>query len=286
MKKSPSIGFVYLIAVLILLFLFFGWILKEGWFERINTTKQTGSDIEKWSSYLENIASSFPEKAKKIAFLREAADLRLGLNQPERALSILEKARNISPKDDMIERRIVQALDQSGAKDEASTLARDLFARGDRHWVTVSALLEGLREQPEYRLWTQLGEVLWNSDFPNKKALKNGKIMAIGFTPDFWTVDGKDGYLVIQGLPEEPVCPELVLSCYASTKELPITVTIDDGDRKIKYTFKTADRVRMPLRKIQAGERRLFAVSTDKVWKADSDRMLGVHIAVPETNCL
>ena len=63
-------------------------------------------------------------------------------------------------------------------------------------------------------------------------------------------------------------------------------MTIDDGDRKIKYTFKTADRVRMPLRKIQAGERRLFAVSTDKVWKADSDRMLGVHIAVPETNCL
>lgn len=109
--------------------------------------------------------------------------------------------------------------------------------------------------------------------------------MAIGVTPDFWTVGGNPGYLIIRGLSDEPVCPELVLSCYASTEKLPITVTIDDGNRKTKHTFKTDGQLKVPLSKVPAGEGRLFAVSTDKVWKADNGRMLGVRIAVSETNC-
>jgi len=274
MKKLPSTGFICIILVFLFSALFFFWVVSKGWYNRM--------DPEKWASYLEKVAVDFPDNKKRIAFYKEAAGLRSGLGQPEKALTDLEKASRINPEDDTLKARIVLEKYKSGHSKEAADQARNRFAQGKRDWETLSILISDQIENPDPDLRTELIKEIRNADIPGKQIFANGRIIMLGFSGDGWTLNGMPGYLFVKGSGEKSVSQGIVLGCYADKKTLPLTVTIEDGYRKLSHTFRRAGRINIRLPKIAPGKSGLFVVKTDKTWiPAGKDRRkLGVRVII------
>jgi hypothetical protein len=281
MKRFPSVGFIYLIVVLLSCCIFFGWATNRGWYEKVRRPRQ----LKKWAVYLENIAQDFPRDKKRAALLKEAADRWLDLNQPEKALIDLKKALAIDSEDDSSTAKLIRIYYDLDRKGEAVRLARERIDQGHRDWDTISVLLEDLSERGTSDLQSFVEEVLRMEDIPGKRVLAGSTITAVGLTPDSWTVDGQPGYLLIQGLPDKPLVQALWLVCYADRRTLPLTATIDGGVSKRTHTFNKPGRARIQLPEIPAGGRGLFIVKTDKSWvpKGGKDsRRLGVRILVSD----
>jgi hypothetical protein len=281
MKRFPSVGFIYLIVVFLSCCIFFGWAANRGWYEKVRRPRQ----LKKWAVYLENIAQDFPGDKKRAALLRAAADRRLDLNQPEKALIDLEKALLIDAEDDSSKAKLIRIYYHAGRKAEAARLARERIGQGVRDWDTISVLLEDLSERGASDLQSLVEEVLSMEDIPGKRALAGSTITAVGLTPDSWTVDGRPAYLFIQGLPDKPLTQALWLVCYADERTLPLTATIHGGASKRSYTFEKPGRARIRLPEIPPGGRGLFVVKADKSWvpKGGRDsRRLGVRILVAD----
>lgn len=287
MKRFPSVGFIYLIVVFLSCCIFFGWAANRGWYEKVRLHTQRPRQLKKWAIYLENIAQDFPRDKKGAALLKEAADRRLDLNQPEKALVDLEKALVIDAEDDTSKAKLIRIYYDVGRKTEAARLAKERIGQGVRDWDTISVLLEDLSEGGTSDLQSFVEEVLRMEDIPGKRVLAGSTITAVGLTPDSWTVDGKPAYLFIQGLPDKPLAQALWLICYADERTLPLTATIDGCASKRSYTFNRPGRARIWLPEIPPGGRGLFIVKADKSWvpKGGKDsRRLGVRILVTDSN--
>jgi len=281
MKRFPSVGFIYLIVVFLSCCIFFGWAANRGWYEKAHRPRQ----LKKWAVYLENISQDFPRDSKRAALLREAADRRLDLNQPEKALVNLEKALDIVPGDDNSKAKLIRIYYSLGRKGEAIRLARERMDQGHRDWDTISVLLEDYSERGTSDLWSWLEGVLKTEDIPGRRFIAGSRITAVGLTPDSWTVEGKPAYIFIQGLPDKPLAQALWLVCYADEETLPLTATIHGSATKRSYTFEKPGRARMRLPEIPPGGRDLFVVKADKSWvpKGGKDkRRLGVRILVAD----
>jgi len=276
MKKLPSTGFICIILVFLFSALFFFWVVSKGWYNRM--------DPEKWASYLEKVAVDFPDNKKRIAFYKEAAGLRSGLGQPEKALTDLEKASRINPEDDTLKARIVLEKYKSGHSKEAADQARNRFAQGKRDWETLSILISDQIENPDPDLRTELIKAIGIADIPGKQIFAGGRIIMLGFSGDGWTLDERPGYLLVKGSGEEGISLEIALGCYAGKKDLPLTVTIEDGHRKLSHTFRRAGRVNIRLPQIAPGKNGLFVVKTDKAWipAGKDQRKLGVRLIVSD----
>ena len=281
MKRLPSAGFVLLILVLFLSGLFFFWVASKGWYDKIYSSEE---DLGKWASYLEKVAIDFPNNEKRIGFYKEAAELRSRLGQSERALIDLERASLISPEDETLRAKIVLERYKSGQSKEAVEQAGNRFRDGKRDWATVSILIPELLENPDSDLRTELIKEIRNGDIPGKQIFDNGRIVMLGFSGDGWTLDGKPGYLLVKGSGRKGTAQEVILGCYADKKTLPLTVTIENGYRKLSHTFHRAGHVNIRLPEIAPGKSGLFVVKTDKTWiPAGKDhRKLGVRIRVSD----
>ncbi len=76
---------------------------------------------------LEGGATHAPDKATRLARLREAAELhRSKTGQPERAIPLLEQAADLSPEDNAVKLALADALGAAGRFEEARTLLRAL----------------------------------------------------------------------------------------------------------------------------------------------------------------
>jgi|GEM_PF-6354422 len=283
MKRLPSAGFVCLILVLLFSGLFFSWVVNKGWYDKIYSSEE---DLGKWASYLEKVAIDFPNNEKRIAFYKEAAELRSRLGQPERALMDLERASLISPEDDILKAKIVLEKYKSGQSDEAVAQARNRFWDGKRDWVTLSILISDLVENPNLDFRTELIKEIRNADIPGKQIFDEGSVIMLGFSGDGWTLNGKPGYLLVKGSGEKAISQAIVLGCYADEKKLPLKVTIEDGHRKLSHTFRRAGRINIRLPKIEPGRNGLFVIKTDKTWiPAGKDRRkLGVRVIASDLN--
>jgi uncharacterized ion transporter superfamily protein YfcC len=77
--KMPSLGFIYLIIILLMTLMFFSWALSERWYNRVLTDKQNPNDQKKWEHYQQQLrqyqsklAIKSPKNSKTIS-PREAA---------------------------------------------------------------------------------------------------------------------------------------------------------------------------------------------------------------------
>ena len=86
-----------MVLVFIFSCVFFYWVAKKGWYDRIYSSGQGSSDVEKWASYLEQIAVDFPARKRRGELLQEAAKLRFSLNQREKAEHDLVVAESVNP---------------------------------------------------------------------------------------------------------------------------------------------------------------------------------------------
>ena len=285
MKRLPSVGLIYLIVVFLCCSIFFGWAASRGWYEKVRLHAHRPRQLEKWAAYLEKIAQDFTRDEKRAALLKEAADRRLDLNQPEKALVDLKKVLAIDSEDDSSKAKLIRIYYDLNRKGEAVELARERIDQGHRDWDTISVLLEDASQGGASDLQAFLEEVLRVEDIPGKRVLAGGTITAVGLTPDLWTVDGQPAYLFIEGLPDKPLVQALWLVCYADRQTLPLTATIDGGGSKRSYTFNGPGRARILLPEIPPGGRGLFIVKADKSWvpKGGKDsRRLGVRILVAD----
>ena len=283
MKRLPSVGFVCLILALLFSGLFFSWVMNKGWYDKIYSPEE---DLSKWASYLEKVAIDFPSNQKRIAFYKEAAELRSRLGQSERALIDLERASLISPEDDTLKAQIVLEKYKGGQSKGAVAQARNRFGDGKRDWATISILISDLVENPDSDLRTELIQEIRNADIPGKQIFDDGRIVLLGFSGDGWTLNGKPGYLLVKGSGEKTISQKIILGCYADERTLPLTVTIEDEYRKLSHTFPRAGHVNIRLPKIDPGRNGLFVIKTDKTWiPAGKDRRkLGVRVMVSDLN--
>lgn len=283
MKRFPSVGFVCLILVFFFFGLFFSWVVSKGWYDNVYSSEE---DLEKWASYLEKVAIDFPDNKKRISFYKEAAELRSRSGQSERALIDLEKARLISPDDDTLKAKIVLEKYKSGQSEEAVAQARNRFGNGKRDWETISILIADQVENPNSDLRSDLIEEIINADIPGKQIFDDGRIVMLGFSVDGWTLKGKPGYLLIKGSGEKEISQKIGLGCYADKRVLPLTVTIEDGYRKLSHTFHRAGRVDVRLPKTDPGRNGFFVIKTDKTWvpSGKDRRKLGVQVIIFNLN--
>lgn len=277
MKNLPSTGFVYLVAVVFCCGLFFSWIAEMGWYEKVRTAQQTDADIAQWASYLEKTAKEFSNKDKQGEMLKEAAQLRTQLKQFDKAIVNLEKALQLKPHDDSLRSLLLPAYYQTGKQEEAIKLAKENFEVGQRNWGTISVLLEFLAEQTDTDLVLKVVQAIVETDLPEKQALGDSHVLALGLTGDRWTHDGKPGFLVVS---KSRV--RLKLACYAGPRYTPLTVTIEDqyGENIFSYIFQSPENIEFEFPKIPVGENRLFVVKTDKYWvpPKNDKRRLGVLV--------
>ncbi len=285
MKKIPGVGFIYLVVVFASFSLFICWIARPAWYDRIHSPLKREEDVVRWAEYLENIAADFSGANKRVEILKEAAELRTRLNQPEKAWSNLERALGISPGDVRLKARKMMSDFKTGRIDAAVKGARELWAAGERSREMASILLADQATRTD-RAWSaRLIAYVAAADIPGKRVFSNGEVVALGFTADFWTLDGAPGYLAVRGLPDRPCVRELWAECYAAPGYMPVTVTMKDDVHEVVHVFRKPGRVLLTLPAIPPGEDRIFVVRTDKTWtpKGDRDkRRLGVRIRVKE----
>ncbi|MBW1783809.1 MAG: hypothetical protein JRL30_24100 [Deltaproteobacteria bacterium] len=288
MKQLPSLGFVLLTFVFIWFCAFLYWAKTDPWYDRIHSPERDRSDVEKWASYLEKVAIDFPNNKKRIAFYKEAAELRSRLGQSEKALIDLKRASLISPENDIIKARIVLEKYKVGESKEAVAHAKNRFKNGNRDFETISVLLSDQLANPNSDLRSELIKEVTNANIRGKQIVANGRVIILGFSGDCWTLNGKPGYLLIKGSGEKEVSQKIGLACYADKKDLPLTVTIEDGYRKVSHTFHRAGRVNIRLPKIVPGKSGLFVVKTNKTWSPSGkdDRKLGVRVMISDSDPL
>ena len=280
MKRLPSLGFVFLAFVLMFFCAFLYWANRYAWYDRIHSPKQGASDVEKWASYLEEIAVDFPVRERRPELLRNAAQLRFGLNQKEMAeydLSLAERV-NATGKQPGKAVRVGHAGSKS---DGAVKLAKERLAQRQCDRETISVLADYLSEHRDEKLRSEFMDVLQNADISGKRVLADGRVTMIGFTPDLWTLNGKPGLLLIQASPEKGFFPQFSLGCYAKPDQLPLTATIGNEVERITRTFHQPENKMVVLPEIAAGHKTLFIINTDKAWYSkECGRNLGVRIVI------
>jgi hypothetical protein len=105
------------------------------------------------------------------------------------------------------------------------------------------------------------------------------KMVAVGLSPDFWTVDGKPAGVLVRNDGDQPLTPVIELGCYAPGGEAP-KVSIDDGEGKIEFVFDPNGVRQQELSPVPPKSSRLYIVTTDRTWQAGApdNRKLGVQI--------
>ncbi len=274
MKKLPSFGFVFLLLVICSFFMFIQWVAQEGWYDKFSAGSQaTKNDNISRASYLEKLSQDCPSNYRKAEYLLEAAKFRHWAGNLDAGIADLERGLYFSPDNSTIKRLLLQWYERSGQKDKAVNLADSPFFKEERRRETVSSLLLAAFGRNE----SDLKNRLLSSPI---KSLQDGRTLLAGFGAGQWTVDGKPGFLVVPGFPDQQLSQEIFFSCYAADKDLPITVTIDNGKLKIVHIFHERGRTIVTLPPVQPGSTGLFNVTTDKSWIPSSNdrRKLGVRV--------
>ena len=142
--------------------------------------------------------------------------------------------------------------------------------------------LRSLQQKPDAYIRVKLAEVIANEAFADKQLLLGDFIVAVGLTGDHWTSGDEPAALVVTNTMDQQVVPQLSLTCNASAEELPITVTMDDGQQKKSYELQQPGSMQISLSPVPHHSRRLYMFTTDRTWSpgAGDDRQLGVRLDV------
>ncbi len=142
--------------------------------------------------------------------------------------------------------------------------------------------LRALQEKPDAYIRVKLAEVIANEPIAGKLNLLSDFFVAVGLTGDHWTQGEAPAALVITNVYDQELTPQLALSCNAGKGEVPLTVTIDDGQSTEQVAFTEAGLQRVTLAPVPQHSRRLFIISTDRTWSpgGGDKRKLGVSVDI------
>lgn len=153
---------------------------------------------------------------------------------------------------------------------------------GVRVGLSPRGLLARLRDNPKDQLLrAALASLIWSRQLPGSRALPGLPAAVSGLSPDGWTLDGQPGAVVITNATTRPRSWELVVGCDASSRDLPLSAAVDDGQRTRKLSFTLSGQQPVALGAVEPFSRRLFLVSTDRWWSpgtAADSRKLGVRL--------
>jgi molybdenum cofactor biosynthesis enzyme MoaA len=145
----------------------------------------------------------------------------------------------------------------------------------------IAALLERQVSVPDGELRERVSEILRRR--PDTRRYSGG-ILSFGFSPDGWTIDGRPGYLFVDGKSAtRPFRPQIWFACNADQADCPVKLTVSDGIHEdVEYTYLQPERRRFELPEVQPGTTSILAVRTDKSWRPATEervRNLGVRVS-------
>ena len=148
--------------------------------------------------------------------------------------------------------------------------------------------LGALLETPDEGRRARLINAIARESIPGKIRLLGNQVIAVGLGIDRWTVDGECAGLVFVNKDDQDMVWQLELGCQAGPEDLPLTATVDDGERKTEIVITEAGSQRVDLPPIPPDSERLLIISTDKTWSPGThdQRRLGVNVDVTPTSIL
>jgi len=154
--------------------------------------------------------------------------------------------------------------------------------------ISPTAVLRALKSRPDAYIRVKLAEVIANESFPGKAELLSDMAVAAGLTGDRWTEGTEPAALVVSNAFDRPLSPEVTLMCNAGPDDLPVTITVDDGQEKRDLVFEAPGSMVAPLSPVPHHARRLYMVWASKGWSPGSGdpRKLGVSMSMSPTALL
>ncbi len=148
--------------------------------------------------------------------------------------------------------------------------------------VTPTGTLESLLEAPDRAARERLTTEIAREAFADKIRLLGNQVVAAGLSLDHWTEDGAPAALVYTNYDDQEVAPELLFACHATPDLMPVTLFIEDGQRRREYTFEEAGGMPISLTPVGPHSQKLYVISADKTWSPGpgDPRQLGVSVNV------
>ena len=284
--KLPSIGFVYLVAVVVSTVAFLNWTGSIPWYEE---SKVTGERIRKQAQYLEQIADRTDSVFLKAEWWKGAISIRMDRGEKEDTLRLSEKL--FALPEDLQQgawRYKFYEIFDMGARGSEEALA--LFKRGDRSDYILAAMADRVFDSPDDPYFQLVLEALEQSG--SMVWLQGNDSAARGFaiSKDGWTSGRDPGYLILKNRGDSPLMFTLKLANHASGSDLPITVTVSDGLTVQEGVFadKLRNVFRIPLDPVEPGEERIIRIKADKAWWSQGavGRKLGIRVFLEEALAL
>ncbi len=278
MKVKPSLGFVYLLTIGALSIILIRWVLTPPWYE---SKESIGLNRDKYALYLEHIAGRTTSLQKRADWLIEALNIWLALGVRERADRIKVLLEGI-PAEFIDSGRSLRLIRFLGKTEEATALAKKLIEEGNREHETLMAVAEGVYNDPSDSFFGLLVGILQETEDEVHSSQQNTDIQIFGTTRDGWTRGTEAGFLVVSNGDSAPVSHRVLLACHAPNLELPIDVTVRDGEAETAYTFRENETTTFEhrLEETGPGEVRMVRIQAAKGWtpSAEDARILGVRI--------
>lgn len=241
--------------------------------DHVNAVGAEYLSLSVWRDYLERIEAVMPDGRDREVQRAAVVALRL-------KIAGLDRRRRQDR-----EAKVIREMYRSGNKVKAIHRAEAAFDSGNHEMDILTLLLAAIAENGHGVIRPALAEALKATPMHDKIEFSGGRIVALGLTSDFWTVDGKPAYLAVTAPKGRSGRDQIWLSCYATGDALPLTATIYDGNREVRHTFREATRIKITLPEVSSGTCRLFVVRTDKTWVPEGGkdtRRLGVRIVPVE----
>jgi hypothetical protein len=146
----------------------------------------------------------------------------------------------------------------------------------DRH---VPEILLWLRDEGDPIARRQLLDALLEDRVIPRRPL--GPAIAAGLRSDGWSRATRPVAVAIRNPTERPLAPRLDLRNMAPDASLPLTVWVDDGNRRQELIFAHRGNMRSPLDPIPPGEARLLLLWSDKAFQPGprDPRWLGFRLS-------
>ncbi len=278
----PSYGFIFLIFVFMIFIIFFTWVIKEKWYDRIDTPRQKEQDIAKWDTYTKKI-KEYKEKfiQKKIIL-----DNKIKMRQLLKALEETKLMLNYRPNDLRLQKKLMLLNYIKGNKNEAIKQAELFFKNKKPSTSTLFVLFEDLWEKPSMLKRKRLLKFLLRDDFPLIRADKEDRINFFNFSPEFRTFNGifinfkgdniinfninkwtnyKDPYIIlIKNNCNTSISPVLNLSCDIPDA-WPVKVIIDTEQGKRIDGIVDMNVLKIKLPEVQKDSSKFFILKDNKV---------------------
>ena len=155
-------------------------------------------------------------------------------------------------------------------------------ARLDEAQQRFSEQLATLMKKPDEKLRAKvLKEIVEEAD-SLKVRLFGDEIVAVGISPDNWTVNGEPAGFLISNPDDVPLKAKMMISTGAPPETYPLSLVVMDGAKKETVVFKEMGGQEVTFPEVPAKSKRLFIVDTDKTWTPGTHdkRKLGVRFSV------